>query len=165
MGPSRFVCPLIVVALSVLVAACGEDRETGTGTSTGGGNTSTSPTEQSKARGRVVATVRITETDFKLKPSKPQVSEPGVVEFVAENKGKAPHALEVEGPSGEAETETMKPGGRDSFKVNLSKPGTYTMYCPVGNHEERGMKGKVTVAGGGSGGAETETKEDSGGGY
>jgi uncharacterized cupredoxin-like copper-binding protein len=31
--------------------------------------------------------------------------------------------------------------------VDLSEPGTYRFYCPVGNHEQLGMVGEVTVQG------------------
>ena len=159
--PTPRLAPLAaVVTAGFALAACGEERKTGTGTTKTG--TTPTETEKSQATGPPVATIRIAETDFELKPANPQVSKPGVVEFVADNKGKAPHALEVHAPDGEAETKTLQPGQSGRVKVDLSKPGTYKMYCPVGDHEQRGMTGKVTVAGGGPGGR-PKTETDTGG--
>ncbi|HEX2097708.1 MAG TPA: plastocyanin/azurin family copper-binding protein [Rubrobacteraceae bacterium] len=56
------------------------------------------------------------------------------------------HALEIEGNGIEEETDDIEPGGSAELEVNL-EPGTYELYCPVGNHEERGMVGTVTVRG------------------
>jgi uncharacterized cupredoxin-like copper-binding protein len=157
----RFICVCLWVGTALALTSCGEDRQTGTGTSTTG--TTGTETEKSKATAPVAATIEIAETDFKLNPANPRVRKPGVVEFVATNKGKALHALEVEGPGGEAETKTIQPGRSARLKVDLSKPGSYTMYCPVGDHEQRGMTGKVTVAGGsgGSGGGTDTDKSGS----
>ena len=143
-----------MVALSL--PACGEDREgsveqsggstSTTGTGTTGTATSTSTTPASG--GRAVARVDVKETDFALDPENPRIAKAGVVTFRVRNAGKAPHALEVEGPEGEVETDTIEPGKSATLKANLSKPGRYEWYCPVGDHESRGMKGKITVAGG-----------------
>ncbi len=138
----------LLAALAVpLVAGCGGEEDKG-GEKTGG----TSEQEAKQPAGKPVATVTVSETEYKLRPSSPAVPKAGVVEFTARNDGKIDHSLEVEGPGGEAETKVLKAGQSAKVKVDLSKPGTYTMYCPVGNHRQLGMVGKVKVAGGGSGG-------------
>jgi plastocyanin len=153
-GMSRF--HTAVVALAVLsLAACGEDREgsveeSGTGTTPTGASTTGTSTTPAKPSGAVVARVKVRETEFELDPPNPRIAKAGVVEFDITNAGQAPHALEVEGPKGEVETETIEPGRKATLKADLSKAGTYVWYCPVGDHERRGMKGKITVAGGGS---------------
>ena len=38
----------------------------------------------------------------------------------------------------------FRPGESTLLEVNLD-PGIYKLYCPVGDHEERGMVGTVTV--------------------
>lgn len=145
---------ILAVALALLVG-CGEDREGsveqrgGTDTATTGTGTSTSDATTAPA-GPVVATVKVTETEFALDPQDPKLKQAGVVKFEVTNAGKVTHALEVEGPKGEVETEAIEPGRKASLEADLSKPGTYTWYCPIGDHEARGMKGKITVAGGGS---------------
>lgn len=155
----------MLAVLALFLAACGEDREgsveqsgrtdtTGTGTArTGTSATTTAPS------GPVVATVKVRETEFALDPKNPRLAKAGVVKFEVTNAGNATHALEVEGPSGEVETEGIEPGRKATLEADLSKAGTYTWYCPVGDHEERGMKGKITVAGGGSG---ASSRDDSG---
>ncbi len=149
----RFATTLIAAAL-VALAACGEDREgsvkeSGAGTAaTGTTGTSTAPPKPS---GPVVAKVRVRETEFELDPANPRIPKAGVVQFDVTNAGEVPHALEVEGPKGEVETETIAPGRKATLKADLSKPGTYVWYCPVGDHEQEGMKGRIKVAGGGSG--------------
>lgn len=140
-----------VAVLTAFLPACGEDREgsveqSGTGTTaTGTTGTSTAP---GRASGPVVATVRVRETEFELDPPNPRIAKAGLVEFDVTNAGQVPHALEVEGPNGEVETETIAPGKGATLKADLSKPGSYVWYCPVADHDRRGMKGKITVAGG-----------------
>ena len=74
------------------------------------------------------------------------------------NDGQIAHALEVEGPNGEAKTGTIDPGSSATLTVDLSKPGTYEMYCPIDNHKGMGMKGTVVVAGGGSGAVQEDSR-------
>ena len=160
-----------VVALAVLsLAACGEDREgsveeSGTGTTATGPSTTGTSTTPPKPSGAVVARVKVRETEFELDPLNPRIAKAGVVQFDVTNAGQAPHALEVEGPHGEVETDTIEPGRKATLRADLSEPGKYVWYCPVGDHERRGMRGRITVAGGRSG-ASTDgsptTTEDSG---
>jgi uncharacterized cupredoxin-like copper-binding protein len=157
----RFPMVIMVAASMVLLmalGACGESRKTNSGTATTG-------TETQKTRtptGPAVGTVKVSETEYKLAPANPKVAKAGVVSFVATNHGKIPHALEVEGPSGEARTKAIAPGGSATLKVDLAKPGAYTWYCPLDNHKGLGMKGKVTVAGGASGGGASTSTQSSG---
>ena len=79
------------------------------------------------------------------------------------------HALEVEGPTGEVETADLGPGESADLAVDLSEDGEYEIYCPVGDHRDRGMEGTIAVGAGGGGAGtttdETTTDEDSGYGY
>jgi plastocyanin len=95
-----------------------------------------------------VATIDVRETEFKLEPANPRIEKPGVVEFKVENAGQTVHALEVEGPEGEVETEEIQPGKSTTLRANLTEPGEYTWYCPVDGHKDQGMEGKITVGGG-----------------
>jgi uncharacterized cupredoxin-like copper-binding protein len=148
--------PAILAAaglLALAAAGCGEKREAGTG--------STTPVKQ--ATGPAVATVKVSETEFKLDPSSPQVAKEGVIEFDVKNDGATEHALEVETPEGGLETESIAPGKSATLKADL-KAGTYEWYCPVGDHKDKGMKGEVIVAGGGSGSPEDDEGGGGGGG-
>lgn len=152
---------LIALAAGALaVAGCGgSDDEQQGGANTGGGATTSEDQASSGGGGE---TVKISEVDFKIKPANPSV-EPGTVTFEISNDGKAPHALEVEGPAGEVETDTIAAGESTTLEVDLSEPGSYVMYCPVGNHREQGMEGEVRVGGGGGGSGSSEDNSGSGG--
>ena len=54
---------------------------------------------------------------------------------------KAPHAIAIDGG---ASGEIAQPGSKSTVTADL-KPGTYTFYCPVGDHREEGMEGTLTV--------------------
>jgi uncharacterized cupredoxin-like copper-binding protein len=79
-----------------------------------------------------------------LDPAEITLDRPGTYLFRASNSGEAEHALEIEGEGIEEETEDIQPGESTLLEVNLD-PGIYKLYCPVGDHEERGMVGTVTV--------------------
>lgn len=115
--------------------------------------------EESTPSGASRQTIEIGETEFALDPATVKLDESGVYTFRAANNGSVTHALELEGEGVEAETEDIAPGASADLKVEL-KPGTYELYCPIGNHEQQGMKGSVTVAGGAAGGGAATTDED-----
>ena len=91
-----------------------------------------------------IDTIEVQETVFRLDPSEITLDQPGTYVFRAVNSGTVEHALEIEGEGIEEETEEIPPGESTVLEVNL-EPGTYELYCPMGNHEERGMTGTVTV--------------------
>src|SRR5882672_8504035 len=55
----------------------------------------------------------------------------GSVTFTIMNTGSIPHAFEVEGQGIEKETGVIQPGSSATLTLTL-KPGTYEVYCPVG---------------------------------
>lgn len=118
-------------AAALAIAGCGGDDEEPPSPTTGA--------EQ---------TVRVSETEYALDPENPTVTV-GTVEFVVSNDGQVEHNLEIEGPEGEVEfEENLAPGDRRTLEADLSEPGTYTWYCPVADHRERGMEGEITVESG-----------------
>jgi uncharacterized cupredoxin-like copper-binding protein len=140
--------PVVLIAcLALALPACGDDEENERAGTAGTAGTTAEET-QPRAAGPVVASVGVTETEFKLDPANPSIDETGVVEFRVKNEGSTVHALEIETAKGEFETEEIQPGGAATLKAQLDR-GTYIWYCPVGNHRELGMAGKVEVAGGG----------------
>ena len=121
-----------LVALALAMAGCGEKKETTTGSAAGAGSPTAAP-------------VNISETEFKLTPSTAQLDKGGTVAIEVKNEGSTAHALEVEGPSGEVKTGTIAPGKTATLQADLSKPGSYEMYCPIDGHKGKGMKGEITV--------------------
>jgi plastocyanin len=147
--PTRLLALLGVLFL----AACGDDdregsftSQSGTGTQTTGTGTGATPTTTAPS-GAPSKTFEISEVEFRLEPANINVPRPGVVEFVVSNDGGTVHALEVEGPTGEFETEEIQPGDQARLRADVSEAGNYKLYCPVGNHEAQGMVGRLVVGG------------------
>ena len=131
-----------------------------------GSGSSDSGTTGQAAAGQAVS---IAETEFKLDPSSPQLDQAGTVTFRVTNDGTIGHALEIEGNGVEDKSATIKPGESAELTVDLSKDGSYEIYCPIDGHRDSGMEGTLTV-GASMGGGSTDTTEDegsttSGGGY
>ena len=123
-----------------------------------GSSSSESGTTGQAAAGQAVS---VAETEFKLDPSSLQLDQAGTVTFRVVNNGTIDHALEVEGQGVEEETETIKPGESAELSVDLSKEGSYEIYCPIDGHRDKGMEGALTV-GAAMGGGSTGTTEDEG---
>ena len=72
----------------------------------------------------------------------------GPVRFTVTNGGSIPHALEVEGQGTEQETPLIQPGASATLTLTL-RPGTYEVYCPVGDdsHKKLGMETHLKVVG------------------
>jgi uncharacterized cupredoxin-like copper-binding protein len=138
------VAPLALFAVLALAACGSSSSETGT-------------TGQAAA-GQAIA---IGETEYKLDPSSVQVDQAGTVTFRVTNNGTIDHAFEVDGQGVEEETETIKPGESAELTVDLSKDGSYEVYCPIDGHRDSGMKGTLTV-GAPMGGGSTGTTENDG---
>lgn len=69
----------------------------------------------------------------------------GETTFVIRNAGTVEHGFEIEGNGIEKMLETnLAPGAEQTLTVNL-EPGTYEIYCPVEDHDERGMSLQLTV--------------------
>src|SRR6266567_7635357 len=85
-------------------------------------------------------------TEWKVELSQGTIAA-GTVTFTVTNAGSIPHALEVEGQGIEQETGVIQPGASATLTLTL-KPGTYEVYCPVGNdsHKKLGMDAELKVA-------------------
>ena len=130
--------------LALALGACGEDRDEASTTDAAPATT----TGQTKPPG-----VSVTETEFKLTPTDLSVPKTGKVTITVRNEGAVEHALEVEGEggAGEVETDPIAPGGTATIEFDFKEPGNYEWYCPIGDHKERGMEGKIVVAGASAG--------------
>lgn len=87
------------------------------------------------------ANVDVSLVDGKI-TLKPTTVKAGAVQFAVHNDGTYPHAFAIEGTT--SKTRDLSPGERATLKATL-KPGTYTLYCPVGRHRAMGMETKLKV--------------------
>jgi plastocyanin len=136
---------LIAAALAAaLFAGCGDDDEEQPAAA------SPSPTEEATqepaAGGGEGETLRFSAPeDGSLKFDQGDLTtQAGMVTVEFSNPSTVPHAVEIEGNGVEEVTETVTEGDAPPIEVEL-QPGTYTFYCPVGDHEAAGMKGTLTV--------------------
>jgi plastocyanin len=97
------------------------------------------------AVGSVAVLLAVSLTDFKVGLSEQSLM-PGTYTFDVTNDGDAPHALTIEGQGINETGKTLEVGQQEMFTVTLPA-GTYTFYCPVGNHRAQGMETTVTVTG------------------
>ena len=90
--------------------------------------------------------VSATLSEWKVELSQGTITA-GRVTFSVTNAGNIPHALEVEGQGIEQGTRVLQPGVSATMTLTL-KPGTYELYCPVGNdsHKKLGMETHLKVA-------------------
>src|SRR5215204_4241036 len=101
------------------------------------------------------AHLHATLSEWKIELSRQRLTGGSVVVTV-ENVGSIPHQLEIEGNGIEQRTELIQPGSSGTLRLNL-KPGSYEVYCPVGDdsHKKLGMETHLTV---GAGSAAEEPK-------
>jgi plastocyanin len=139
---------VVALLLVVALAGCGSDEE---------------PDAAADGDGLEVSAV-----DFAFEPDSLELPEGGGT-VVLSNDGEFPHALAVDGE--DAASETIDPGATTELSLDL-EPGNYTVFCPVGDHRDRGMEGTLVVGSGASGAAGgteddggTEPADDSGYGY
>jgi uncharacterized cupredoxin-like copper-binding protein len=132
-----------------------------------GGSSGGSKTQAAPSSGGGGQTIQVKETEYKLTPSSFKVSKPGTVTFAVTNAGTMGHALEVEGKGVEEKTSTISAGSSAKLTVELSKNGTYEVYCPIDGHRSLGMEAKLVVgsASAGGGGGTTTNGTTSSGGY
>jgi uncharacterized cupredoxin-like copper-binding protein len=92
------------------------------------------------------STVQVSLVDYRIEM--PASLPAGMTTFEIRNNGQRDHNFEIEGQGVEQKLPAnLKRGQSGTLEVDL-RPGTYTVYCPVGNHaEEHGMTMQLTVTG------------------
>jgi plastocyanin len=137
-----WVLALLLSAGVLLAAGCGDDEEDG-----GGGAAATPEATEDSASGgggEGEALTLTADPGGAISWDPGELSAPaGSVTIKLVNESDVPHAVEVEGNGVEEESETIT-GGETELTADL-EPGTYTFYCPVGQHRQNGMEGTLTV--------------------
>jgi len=144
------VVGLLVAALTFAACGGGDDESSSSGSEATATETAT-PTETATAEsggggGGGEALSLAAPADGSLKFDKTELSaKAGKVTIAFENPSSVPHAVEVEGNGVEEKGTDTITKSKSSVTLDL-KPGTYEFYCPVGNHRQQGMEGKLTVS-------------------
>ena len=87
--------------------------------------------------------VNVTLADGKI--TMPSTLQAGWQAFEVKNTGTKDHNFEIEGNGvHEQFSLDVDPGEQKVMRVEL-KPGTYSVYCPVSDHKDKGMATTVTV--------------------
>lgn len=92
--------------------------------------------------------VTLVATDYRFSPSVVHAVAGQPLEITIVNRGTHTHGLRLALSYGEVPFSKNVPPGRTVSEVfnNLGDPGTYRFYCPVEDHQQRGMSGSITVA-------------------
>jgi plastocyanin len=128
----------VLAACALAVASCGDDDSEDAGNGAGGdggGQAGAGGPTTLRLAADPGGSLAFDKTSLRAKP--------GRVVIAFENSSQVPHAVEVEGNGVEEETEIITDGSA-RLAVNLDA-GEYKFYCPVGNHEQAGMVGTLTV--------------------
>jgi uncharacterized cupredoxin-like copper-binding protein len=158
---TKIICSSVVAAALALCAAqAAEEKTLGEKTS----DTLEKAKEKTKEAGRAVASgtkqaveavkdavtpdadarkvdVTLTENHIAM----PKHLEPGKTAFVVRNTGKEKHNFEIEGQGIEKKFLTsLDPDESKTLHVDL-KPGTYKVFCPMKDHEHKGMELSLLV--------------------
>lgn len=89
--------------------------------------------------------VTMSAVEFAFQPSTARTAS-GSVTFNLRNEGQFPHNIQFDGQDAPIFADNLTSGQSSTATVTLA-PGTYTYYCPVDGHRDRGMVGTLTVAG------------------
>ena len=121
-------------ALLLVIAACSGPDEGGAGVEAGAG-------------GGVPVEVTLTSYEIEIGDSVPA----GEVVFELTNESDHNHAFAISGNDvDETLVDQVEPGSTTEASIEL-EPGTYTVWCPIGDHRDRGMEAEVTVTEGNDG--------------
>jgi phosphohistidine phosphatase SixA/plastocyanin len=125
----------LCAALVTAIAGCSKDSDAQAGSNSDPYSNSTAMTPSTQSGGASAVSVRLSE--WKLEPSRLTVPT-GEVEFTVTNNGTMLHAFEVEGQGLEKDLEPIKVGATSTLRLTLP-PGTYELYCPIGDGAHKGM--------------------------
>jgi plastocyanin len=143
-----FSLTALLCALLIAVAGCGGDDNGSSdepSSGSGGGGGSDTSGGGGGGAGKAQTLKLSADPGGALKFDKTSLSaKPGKVTIVMDNPSDLPHAVEIEGSGVEVAGETVGNGGVSRASADLTA-GEYEYYCPVGNHQQAGMEGTLTV--------------------
>lgn len=88
--------------------------------------------------------VEVSQVDYRFRPQR-LATEAGRVTLTVTNRGRLAHTLRLRKGGREwLRTSAQLPGETTTVTERL-EPGSYRMFCAIGNHEELGMWGTLVV--------------------
>lgn len=87
--------------------------------------------------------IKVSGTDFAFTPDSITVKKGEKVKIVFQNDGKSPHDLRID--ELELATKVTNPGQTDTVELTADEGGSFTMYCSVDAHRQKGMEGTFQV--------------------
>jgi plastocyanin len=140
------VVGLLVAALTLAACGGGDDESSSGGSEATATETATPTETATEASGGGDTLQLAAPADGSLKFDKTELTaKAGSVTIDFDNPSSVPHAVTVEGNGIEEKGTDTITKSKSSVTLDL-KPGTYEFYCPVGNHRDQGMEGKLTVS-------------------
>jgi plastocyanin len=134
----------LILAAAAFAGACGDDDEE---PSAGGGDTAAESAPETTAAegGGDLQLTAVEEDGLSFDPAELSAGA-GTVTITMENPegNQMPHTVAIEGEGVEESGENVEAGATATVTADL-QPGTYTFYCPVGQHRQNGMEGTLTV--------------------
>ena len=142
---------LILAAVAIIIVAAGGfyfvnsnkststpvSNETAVPTSAPESETTTSPSAVNGTE------VTVEGGEFKFSPDEITVKKGEKVTITFKNTGSFPHNFTIEGL--DVATKRIQPGESDTVEFTPDQAGEFKFICDVGNHEEQGMVGTLTV--------------------
>lgn len=91
--------------------------------------------------------IEVVAENMQYNPSQIRVQPGQMVRISLINRGDKEHNIEFELPGGDKELDqNLQPGERGMLEFTApDQAGTYTIYCPVDDHREKGMTGELIV--------------------
>jgi plastocyanin len=128
----RILATLLAV-LALAVAGCGSGDESTKNAGSGSG---------ASGGGQQLALAAPEDGSLTFDP-KELGAKAGTVTINFDNPSTAQHAVQIEGNGVDEASDTV---AKDKTSVTADlKAGTYTFFCPVGDHRQQGMEGTLTV--------------------
>jgi plastocyanin len=145
----RLTIAAALTAAAIALAACGDDDDSSTTETSATGAAAPATTEtapQGSASSRLALDAEETEGALSFSRRALRASAGDVTIVLSNPSGnRLPHAVEIEGEGVEEESPTIQPGTETADVTANLRPGTYTFYCPIGDHRQQGMEGTLTV--------------------
>jgi plastocyanin len=141
MAKRGLTAPIVIMTAAFLaVAGCGGTP------AAGGGSSAPQPATSAQSSPAAAGTqVDVTMKEFSFAIAKQDLTA-GTYTFMLNNAGTMPHAMAIKGPGidPEKQSDTIGGGQQGTLTVTL-QPGSYDVWCPVGNHRAQGMETTLTV--------------------